>query len=79
MTLVLGGTPVSKVMIIGQWSSNAFINHIRSQVIELFNREFLKKENDKQGRVLRGSDNGQPASTVGAGVAFKYNTSPLER
>jgi len=34
MALVWGGTPVFEVMIIGRWSSDAFVKYIRSQVIE---------------------------------------------
>jgi len=43
MTPVLGGTLVFKVMIIGRWSSNAFIYYIRSQAIEFLIGNFSKR------------------------------------
>ena len=35
MSLILGGTLVFEVMLVGQWTSDAFIRYVREQILEL--------------------------------------------
>lgn len=71
MGLFLMDQPVAKIMILGRWSSDAFLDYIRPQVLEWTNqlsRDMIQNDSFFDAADLRRANPSDPRTRIKAGT-----------
>ena len=80
MGLFLMDQPVAKIMILGRWSSDAFLDYIRPQVLEWTNqlsRDILQNDSFFDAADSRRANPSDPRTRIKAGTPIPNGSSKV--